>query len=283
MTNVYACIDGSASAPSVCDYAAWAAQRLNIPLTFLHVLDHARYPVTPDLTGNIGLGSRENLLQELAELDQRRGKLALEQGRQMLEAAKERVMSAGIESPQLRQRHGDLLACLDELEGDIRLLVMGRVGETSERSGHLVGGHLENVIRTMHRPILVVPSQFKNIDSAMLAFDGSETTRKGVRMIAASPLFKDMAIHLVMVGADTSDAWAQLEWAQGVLKAEGLETYTVIRPGEVAQTLHAYQEDHGIDLMVMGAYGHSRIRQFLIGSTTTRMLETARSALLLLR
>ncbi|KUJ92104.1 MAG: universal stress protein [Pseudomonas sp. 63_8] len=38
MTHVTACIDGSASAPAVCDYAAWASQRLEAPLTFLHVL-----------------------------------------------------------------------------------------------------------------------------------------------------------------------------------------------------------------------------------------------------
>ncbi|NPZ02087.1 universal stress protein, partial [Pseudomonas aeruginosa] len=44
-----------------------------------------------------------------------------------------------------------------------------------------------------------------------------------------------------------------------------------------------YQKEHGIDLLVMGAYGHSRIRQFLVGSTTTSMLRTTISPLLLLR
>jgi len=38
-----------------------------------------------------------------------------------------------------------------------------------------------------------------------------------------------------------------------------------------------------IDLLVMGVYGHSRIRQFLVGSTTTQMLRTTTSPLLLLR
>ncbi|MBX6040678.1 universal stress protein, partial [Pseudomonas juntendi] len=39
MTHVIACIDGSTSAPAVCDYAAWASLSLEAPLTFLHVLD----------------------------------------------------------------------------------------------------------------------------------------------------------------------------------------------------------------------------------------------------
>ncbi|MDO2133227.1 universal stress protein [Escherichia coli] len=47
--------------------------------------------------------------------------------------------------------------------------------------------------------------------------------------------------------------------------------------------MHAYQEEHGVDLLVMGAYGHSRIRQFLVGSTTAHMLRTTTTALLLLR
>ncbi|MCT7085102.1 universal stress protein, partial [Salmonella enterica] len=44
-----------------------------------------------------------------------------------------------------------------------------------------------------------------------------------------------------------------------------------------------YQTEHGIDLLVMGAYGHSRIRQFLVGSTTRTMLRTATMPVLLLR
>jgi nucleotide-binding universal stress UspA family protein len=51
----------------------------------------------------------------------------------------------------------------------------------------------------------------------------------------------------------------------------------------VEPALHAYQEEQDIDILVMGAYGHSRIRQFLVGSTTTRMLETARKPLVVLR
>ncbi|MBU4499590.1 MAG: universal stress protein, partial [Gammaproteobacteria bacterium] len=105
MANVMACIDGSRSALAVCDYAAWASQRMDAPLAFLHVLGKSDYPVPADLSGNIGLGSREHLLQELAELDEKRSRLALEQGRLMLDAAKARAVAAGVEHPASRQRH----------------------------------------------------------------------------------------------------------------------------------------------------------------------------------
>lgn len=283
MTHVTACIDGSASAPAVCDYAAWASQRLDAPLTFLHVLDQRQYPASADLSGNIGLGSREHLLDELAALDEQRSKLALEQGRIMLAAAKERAIADGVHAPEAKQRHGDLLESLRELEDDIRLLVVGRQGESTAGAEAHVGSQLESVIRIMHRPVLVTPARFKQPESAMLAFDGGATTRKGVEMLAASPLLKGLPIHLVMVGAETGESWAQLDAACSTLAAAGHKVHTAIRAGEVEPTLHAYQAEQGIDLLVMGAYGHSRIRQFLVGSTTSHMLRTSSSPLLLLR
>jgi nucleotide-binding universal stress UspA family protein len=283
MTQVLACIDGSLSSPAVCDYAVWASQRLGAPLTLLHVLDHKQYPPRSDLSGNIALGSREQLLQELAELDERRSKLALEQGRLALEAAKERAQRDGVASPQLRQRHGDLVGSLRELQGEIRLLVIGRQGETSDAVSQLLGSQLESVIRTLHRPILVTPGQFQAPRSLMLAYDGSATCDKGVDLLAASPLFKGLPIHVVMVGADSDAARAQLEQAKQRLVAGGHDVQLAIRAGEVEPTLHDYQAEQGIDLLVMGAYGHSRIRQFLVGSTTSHMLQTSTSPLLLLR
>jgi nucleotide-binding universal stress UspA family protein len=283
MTQVMACIDGSLSSPAVSDYAAWASLRLDAPLTLLHVLDHKQYPPLSNLSGNITLGSREQLLQELADLDQQRSKLALEQGRLALEAAKQRAQRDGVHNPQLRQRHGDLVTCLGELEQDIRLLVIGRQGETSDNLSQLVGSHLENVIRTLQRPILVSCGEFKAPQSYLFAYDGSATARKSIEMIAASPLLKGLPCHLLMVGADTSDAWEQLKSAERVLQGSASEVHLAIRAGEVEPTLHAYQAEHGIDLLAMGAYGHSRIRQFLVGSTTSHLLRTSTGPLLILR
>jgi nucleotide-binding universal stress UspA family protein len=278
-----ACIDGSAVAPAVCDYAAWASLRLQAPLTFLHVLDHQQYPVAANLSGNIGLGSREHLLEELVSLDAQRSKLALQQGQGMLEAARDRAIADGVSEPQVRQRHGDLVQTLHELEADIRLLVIGRQGENSGNQPQLIGSQLENVIRTLHRPILVASSAFKAPQSLMLAFDGSATTRKGVDLLASSPLFKGLPLHLLMVGSETPEHTRQLNSARVQLEAAGFKVETAIRSGEVEPTLHAYQAEKAIDLLVLGAYGHSRIRHWLVGSTTTQMLRTSTTPVLLLR
>lgn len=283
MTKVVGCIDGSAAATAVCDYSAWAALQLDAPLVLLHVLDLNRYPVAPDVTGNIGLGSREHLLEELAELDAQRAKVALKEGHVMLEAAEARAREDGVVNINLRQRHGDLSDTLDDMEDDTRLVVLGLHGEDSSDKPQHIGSQLETVIRTLHRPILLTPIEFTTPGSAMLAFDGSATTRKGVEMLAKSPLFKGLPVHVVMIDADTSDNWEKLKWAEQQLAENGHEVHIALRAGEVEPTLHAYQAEHSIDIMVMGAYGHSRIRQFLVGSTTTSMLQASKSPMLILR
>jgi len=135
MTHIVGCIDGSRAAPAVCDYAAWASRRMEAPLMFFHVLDDSRYPVEPDMAGNIGLGTREYLMEELAELDEKRSRIAMEHGRHMLEAAAERARGAGIEEVHQRQRHGDLSQCLLDIESDIRL------GHGDPRRKQLRAGH----------------------------------------------------------------------------------------------------------------------------------------------
>lgn len=283
MNRVVACIDGSRAASAVCEYAAFACQRMEAPLTLFHVLNEERYPVEPDLAGNIGLGSREHLMEELAELDQKRSKLALEQGHHMLDAAEQRVQSHGVQEVIKRQRHGDLTDSLLTIENETRLVVMGLHGETStERDVH-IGSQLETVIRSVHRPIMLVPDAYTEPRSAMLAFDGSATTFKGLELLGNSPVFRGFPLHLVMIGPDTNDRWEQLKKAERMLRDLGGEVHLAIRAGDVEKALHAYQQEHDIDLLVMGAYGHSRIRQFLVGSTTTNMLRTAEKPLVILR
>lgn len=281
--RVMACIDGSNYAMAVCDYAAWASQRLQAPLTFLHVLDNHPPPDEGNLSGNIGLGSREHLLEELAALDERRARIAQEQGRVMLEAARERAIEDGIAEPHTRQRNGELVETLTELEEETRLLVLGKRGEAAHLASEHIGSNLERVVRALHRPILVVPDAYRLPERVMIAFDGSKTTRKGVELLAESPLFKGLACHVVMVGAEIADVQAQLDWAVRTLEDAGHEVHGAIRAGEVEATLRAYQREHEIDLLVMGAYGHSRIRHLLVGSTTTAMLRNADVPLLLLR
>ncbi|RUR26727.1 universal stress protein [Vreelandella andesensis] len=282
--QVLAAIDGSHYAEGVCDYAAWASLALKAPLSFVHVVDnHSQVPDEQNLSGNLRFGARERLMKELSELDEQRAKVNREQGKLMLEAAKARALEDGIADPIIRQLNGTLVETLVELEKDVRLLVLGKRGESAHSaSGHL-GSNLERVVREMHRPILMVPKTFKQPEKVLIAFDGSKTARKGVEMLARSPLFDGTECHVLIVGADTAEHRSELEWALSTLRDAGHQAEGAIRSGEVDDTLQAYEKEHAIDLLVMGAYGHSRIRHLLVGSTTTAMLRGSRIPVLILR
>ncbi len=282
MSHVIACIDGSAAADSICDHAAWAAGRLKAPLMLLHVLDEAQYPSETNLSGSLGLGARETLLNELADLDAKRNRLALEQGKATLEAARVKVTADGVSEPVLRQRHGNLVEALKSLDDETRLLVIGKQGvkhAAADQPDEQVGDNVEKVVRTIHKPVLITVGAFREPQSVMLAFDNSDTTRAAVRLLADSPLFKGTSCHLVKVNGDDEG----LDWATQCLENSGHTVVTARLEGEVEAALHQYQEEQGIDLIVMGAYGHSRIRELLIGSTTDRMLRNARVPHLILR
>ncbi len=102
-------------------------------------------------------------------------------------------------------------------------------------------------------------------------------------MVAGSPLLRGLPCHLVMAGSDTAEKRAKLEQARKTLEDAGIEAPTAILPGESELVLRQYQQDKGIDLIIMGAYGHSRIRRLLIGSTTTAILRQSVVPVLLLR
>ncbi|WP_445398874.1 universal stress protein [Zobellella sp. An-6] len=283
ITQLMACIDGSRQAGAVCDLASWASLRLSAPLTLLHVLDQSQYIHEADFSGYLGIEARRKLLQELARLDEQRSRLAVEQGRLILAAARERALAAGAVQVECLQRHGALVDNLVELAQDDRLLVLGAHGEQSAGALAHLGSQVEQVIRALHQPILVAQPEFKAPQKIMLAYDGSPSARKGLALLAQSPLFRGLDTHLVLVGPDNGEHRALLDDARALLTGAGAEARTLALPGEPELVLPRYQQDNSIDLMVMGAYGHSRLHRWLLGSTTTAMIRSARIPLLVLR
>jgi nucleotide-binding universal stress UspA family protein len=282
--KVMACLDGSIYGDSVTDHAVWAAARMSAPLTFMHVLDRAA-GVAPlaNLSGNIGIDAQPKLLEELARLDEQRSRVAAAHGRQLLDRARERATAAGIAAAEGLQRHGGLVEALTELETDVRLIVLGKRGQSADFSkGHL-GANLERVARGVHRPVLVASRAFRPIKRFAIAFDGSATSRKAVGMVAESPLLTGLACDLVMAGQGSATERERLEKSAILLRDRGFEVSVKVNPGDAEAVLAEHVRDNAIDLLVMGAYGHSRVRQLILGSTTTQLIRTCLVPVLLLR
>lgn len=282
--RVLAAVDASSYARSVCEFGAWAALRLGTELEFVHVLDrHPETASTWNLSGSLGVGDREELLQELTSVDEHRSKLAQKRGTLLLQDAKGHAAEQGVTRVSTRMRNGSLVEALRELEEDVQLFVVGKRGRHAELSkGHL-GGNLERVARGVHRAVLAVPGGFKPVNRFLIAFDGNASTRKAVEWVAARPLVAGLPCHLLMVGTETQPHREQLAWARSSLESGGFEVHAELVEGQAESVIAERVKSQRIDLLIMGAYGHSRVRQLIVGSTTTTMLRTCDVPVLLLR
>jgi nucleotide-binding universal stress UspA family protein len=284
MKTLLACLDDSIYTQSVIDHAAWAARRLDAQLELMHTLErHPERAQTSNLSGSIGLGAKGDLLTELAALDEQRSKLSLQHGHALLANAAERARQRGATKVHERLRHGDLIDALVEFEPTYDLLVMGKRGASADMAKLHLGSSLERAVRAIHRPILVASRAFKPIERLLIAFDGSASARKAVELAASSPLLTGLECHLVMAGAESSTAVAQMTWARELLDARGISAHTEMIPGHADAVIADYVRTYGIELLVMGAYGHSRIRQLIVGSTTTTMIRSCLVPILLVR
>jgi nucleotide-binding universal stress UspA family protein len=282
--KVLACVDQSHFADTVADYAAWAARRLDAPLEFLHVIDrHLEQGSGEDHSGAIGINAQEHLLSNLSDKDAAIARAKREQGRIFLNRLRERALAAGAPSADMRQRHGALDDTLAEQEDSVRLFVFGRRGASAETTQRDLGRNVERVVRAVHKPILTVTEGFKEPERVMLAFDGTAVTRKGVDMIANSPLFKGLPIHIVMAGNESADAPKQIAWAKDALTAAGFEVVADILPGDPEAVIAREIKARNIDMLLMGAYAHSPLRALVFGSKTTDLLRAATIPTLLLR
>ncbi len=282
--RVLACVDQSHFADHVADYGAWVARRLALPLELLHILDrHPEIASASNHSGAIGIDAQEQLLSTLSEQDESRSRAAREAGRIFLARLRERAEAAGAAQTDMRQRHGELQDTLSEQEANVRVFVLGRRGRSAEATQRDLGRNVERVVRALRKPILAVTDSFREPESALIAFDGSSLTRRGVELVAASPLFRGMPIHLVMAGKLQRDADKQLAWATELLEAAGFTVSAAALPGDPESVIAREVLERNIDILIMGAYSHSPLRSLVFGSKTTDLLRAARVPVLLLR
>nr|WP_321458248.1 universal stress protein [uncultured Cohaesibacter sp.] len=158
------------------------------------------------------------------------------------------------------------------------LIVIGQ--DNPERPEPLRVDLIEASLFDSGRPILLIPYVGVEAFSAkkiMVAWDGSKTAAHAV-YAAMSILEKADEVEITMVDADKlhlpGDPGADLAV---YLSRHGVnvsvQKLTSTEEG-IADTMIKYVASAGIDLVVMGGYGHSRVREFILGGATRGMLES---------
>ena len=158
------------------------------------------------------------------------------------------------------------------------------IGQPEPDTGLLMGGDdlPDRVFMDVGRPVLLIPyaGDFPTIGKrVMVAWDGSRTATRAVH--DAMPFLERAdAVSIMCVNppkganglGDLPGADIAAHLARHGIKAEADHIHSKDVP--VADMLASRAADFGADLMVMGAYGHARVREMILGGVTRAMLES---------
>ena len=279
MNKVLVCLDGSNLSKAVCDYGIDIAKKLNLPLVLLNVIEHSHISKKVNLSGNIGLGSKDDLLEELANEEMNESKQLIAKGKAVLKEMEEYVKSQNLTNYTTLQKHGTLYETLDELSSDLRIAVIGLKGENNTN----IGSNVEELIRTLNIPILLVNKEFTPIQSILMAYDGSEYANKAIKIAKQNPIFPNTKRYIANVNKDTNISNKLLNEAKQLFVNANIDVETASLSGDSVEALLQYQKENNLNIIAMGAYSHNRFRSAIFGSFTTKMLLNSQVPLLLFR
>jgi len=284
VAKLLVCIDGSAYADNLCTHAAWVAKQINAEIDLLHVLRRpSDYQAPTDHTGLIGLDARSDLLEELTRVDEERGRLDQEKGKIILEHGAKILKEAGVETINLNHRRGSLVETIQEFEDSVDMIFMGKRGEHADLNSVFLGANLEKVARAIHKPLFIASSVVRPIKRFLIAYDGKDSVRKAIDYITKQPLLKKgLECHLLVVerakgDIETSTAERKLLTAGFTVKLKTEQNH------HADQVISSYVVANQIDLLITGAYSHSRMHSLLLGSTTASLIKSCKVPLLLFR
>lgn len=277
MSRVIACIDSSPCINAIAEAAAWVARETKRELVLLQVLDY--YPASyhlGEISGVIGFESNAMLLKELAELEQKQSELAIDYSNNLLKHISEMILDKyGLESTKIQEK-GDFLEQSFSVLRETDFVVIGKVGERAAEKNKPIGSNVENFIRGANCTVMTVGENFKIPTRFIFAYEYSPTCLNIMQRISQSDLLKTLQCHLLYVG----DHPEVLKNPEEYLRTAGLDVVTVYRYGDVAENILEYQQELGIQMIVLGAFSHSKLHQFFLGSIATSIFRNASVPLL---
>ena len=265
MKRVIACIDASPCVHATADAAAWIAKKTGRPLILLQVLDYrpASYHLG-EIGGVIGFESNAMLLKELAELDQKQQELAKKLSDDLLTQISQYLLQHHQIDAVTIQCQGDFLDQALATLNPEDIAVVGKIGDQSAEKKRAIGANVEGIIRGAKSTVLVVGETFRPPQQFIFAYEHSPICQTMLKRVGCSDLLRDLECHLIYVGEENGILDEPLQY----LTYSGLKVRATYLYGKVVDQLLLYEQQYQIDFIVMGAFGHSKLHQFFLGSTT---------------
>jgi nucleotide-binding universal stress UspA family protein len=277
--TILVCTDGSSHGGVACEYAVALASQLKARLTALHVLDARMLegPLMADISGWLGAQPFSAQLSQFRELMEQKGN-------SVIEAFNDLCEKHGIQADAQVKTGLPVRMILDE-EARSELVVMGLKGEHAEWTGGMTGSTVERVVRHSLKPCLVTPAAFKPIARILAGYDGSGHSSRALHEAIELSIALSVPLVILTVAEhhDMDHARDLAEDAMKLARAHECIAAQMVVEGLPDDMLLAKAEELGVTLIVVGAYGHSRIREMILGSTTTQLIARATVPVMLVR
>lgn len=267
--NILVALDGSEHARVAVRHALWLAERFHAALYGLHLIDivSVEGPFFQDISGALGFEPYFDMSSKVREALHERGRLLLEEFTATCQERHipcETGLYTGVVANEIceRARTADLV-------------VIGHRGVNERFSTGLLGGTAESVARKSPRPVFVSPMHFQTITHPLLAYDGSQRASAAMHSAAEFCAVLDMPLTVLSVTAREGGEDKALDEARRYLSSYGIHLTFLSLVGHPYSCIIDCIKERSHDLLFIGAYGHSRIIEMVLGSTTEYVLRNA--------
>ncbi|HEU4340976.1 MAG TPA: universal stress protein [Candidatus Binatia bacterium] len=264
--NILVPLDGSEHSRAALDYGMWMAEKFGGSLFGQHVIDTISVEGTffHDISGSLGFEPYLDFSTKMREALEERGKV-------ILEDFSDRCRQKGIK----HQTFLDLGIIPNEICERSKiadLVVIGHRGINEEFSTGLLGTTAETVTRKCPRPVFVSTKKFKIIERPLLAYDGSERASAAMEAAAEFCTVIRLPLTVLTIAKEEKIAEENLKQARSYLASYAIETRYESTRGYPEQRIIDCLVKFNHDLLFIGAYGHRRIIEMVLGSTTEYVL-----------
>ncbi len=267
-------VDGSIYTEAVLRNGIHLAKALEAKLRVLSVIDVRTF----EWAMSLGADGFVPVIPSSAYLEESR-KLHEEKADAVLRRSEEILRNEGVEF-SLEKASGSPVDVICEQARTVDLIIMGARGEFARWESKMIGATLEAVSRQVNKPLLIVSKEFRPFKKILAAYDGSPTANKALALAGYFANKLGLPIILLTV-SNKEEARQVLEEGEKYLSSYDVKVTAEHVRGAPYQSICDYAHTNDIDLIVMGAYGSSRIKEAILGSTTESVMRRARVPVLL--
>lgn len=135
---------------------------------------------------------------------------------------------------------------------------------------------LAHIVKRTVSPTFIVESTYEPVERVLVAYDGSDAASSTLqRFIHLQPFGTEVELELLSVyESNQQEAELYLDLARGYLESHGFSVRASARKGsDPHEHIIEHAQSFGADVVVAGAHSVSKLREFVFGSTTTKLLE----------